>query len=89
MCFPIQAEGESFSITVERGGGDLVSRTILYEMSANGNIEFFGAVGLITFNSGENLKSIQIVVVDDDIPEVCIRDFLRSFCTQLRLSNSL
>ena len=51
-------------------GGDLVERTVIYDISANGNDEFFGATGTLTYAAGEKLKSITLIVVDDDIPEV-------------------
>lgn len=53
-----------------RVGGDLVPRTVLYDISANGNGDIFGATGVLQFDVGEREKSVQLIVNDDTIPEV-------------------
>jgi len=57
-------------VSVERVGGDLVARTILLSISDDGEGEFYGATSLLEFAVGERLKSVQIYVADDSIPEV-------------------
>ena len=61
-------------MTISRTGGDLVSRSLFYSMSGEGNSQFFGSTGILTFNSGENEKTIVIIASDDNIPEVSVNN---------------
>lgn len=60
---------------IVRIGGDLVPRSIFYSMSGEGNSQFFGSTGLLTFNPGESEKTIIIIATDDNIPEVWADNF--------------
>lgn len=59
-------------MVIERLGGNLVPRSIYYSMSPDGKTEFFGSTGVVLFLPDESSKTINIVVANDDKPEVII-----------------
>lgn len=57
-------------VSVVRTGASLIPSYIEYYIEPNGDIEFYGGRGVLTFMQGEFVKNVTIMPKGDGIPEV-------------------
>ncbi|XP_041464132.1 adhesion G-protein coupled receptor V1-like [Lytechinus variegatus] len=66
----ISEGGDVVQIRVERTGGSLVQRSVLFSIEGGGSAEFFGAQGLAEFPPGVHTYTITLAAVADGTPEL-------------------
>lgn len=55
---------------VERTGGTLLSRSVEYFITPDGETEFYGSANVLVFEPGVLLMNASVVARGDGIPEV-------------------
>ncbi|XP_030832667.1 adhesion G-protein coupled receptor V1 isoform X3 [Strongylocentrotus purpuratus] len=68
--YTISEGGDVIQIQMERTGGSLVQRSVVFSIEGGGSAEFFGAQGLAEFPPGVHTYTITLAAVADDIPEL-------------------
>lgn len=68
--YTITEGGDVIQIQMERTGGSLVQRSVVFSIEGGGSAEFFGAQGLAEFPPGVHTYTITLAAVADDIPEL-------------------
>uniref|UniRef100_A0A8C9WGZ3 Adhesion G-protein coupled receptor V1 n=1 Tax=Scleropages formosus TaxID=113540 RepID=A0A8C9WGZ3_SCLFO len=63
-------EGQAIELRVLRSQGLLLKQFIRYEVIPSGNVEFYGATGILEFNPGEREVVVALVAIPDGIPEL-------------------
>lgn len=66
----VQEGKDAVVLVVERTGGRLVSRQVEFYVEPEGDAEFWGSRGVLTFHAGESALDLTITARSDGIPEV-------------------
>jgi hypothetical protein len=67
----LQEGTEPIEVTVDRIGGDLVARRVLFNVFPNGSQEFYGVPNELIFDPGVRSRKATVLARNDGVPEVC------------------
>ncbi|KAL3865782.1 hypothetical protein ACJMK2_043137, partial [Sinanodonta woodiana] len=68
--YVLQEGGQPVELVVERTGGDLLTKSVKYEITPNGDKEFYGATNVIWFFPGTRVRNFTVLAIADGIPEL-------------------